>query len=278
MEIAKLSLPEMSLKAALENYSHIELTEDEFDNAILQAKVKKDLVIQEDERQKIIEQNRKNLLLTTSNFTYPQMMDYVKYRANVLHENKVFYKPFEIDDSNRQIVELLCMYFSRDQKFESFGNYSLNKGICLVGVPGVGKSWLMKLFNKNPRQCFYIRDCKDISLAYQDKEIGAQVIEDYSFPIKAAVNDKDVFYQTNIGVCFSDVGTEDLKSNFGNKANVIADILFNRYKNGVVGDLTHAETNLTSDQIEQFYGQRIRSRFAEMFNWIKIAGSDRRKR
>jgi hypothetical protein len=85
------------------------------------------------------------------------------------------------------------------------------------------------------------------------------------------------FLQPQIGVCFSDIGTEDIKNNFGNKTNVMADIIFNRYKNNVVGDLTHAETNLSANQIEEFYGQRIRSRFSEMFNWIVITGEDRRK-
>lgn len=274
-ELAKLSLPEVSIKAALESYSHIELTEDETDAAILQAKVKKELAIQDKERQKIIEQNRQNLLLISKGFSYDQMLSFIHYRANVLFDNKVFSKPFVIDEDNRFLIELLCMYFSRDVKFEQMGKYSLDKGLCLVGVPGVGKSWIMKLFNKNPRQCFYIRDCKDISLQYQDA--GVEVIEDYSLPFKAALNDKDVFLQPQIGVCFSDIGTEEIKNNYGNKTNVIGDILFNRYKNGIIGDLTHAETNLSVDQIEQFYGSRIRSRFSEMFNWIVMGGKDRRR-
>lgn len=259
----------------MENYSHIELTEDEIDYAILQAKVRKDAELQETERLNKIEENRKNLKMVSKDFSFEQMKLFIKHRATVLFENKVFTKPFVFDSSNAEIIELLCLYFSRDKKFEEIG-YSLEKGICLVGVPGVGKSWLMKLFMKNPRQCFYVRDCKQISLSYQD--IGASVIDDYSEPIKPAVNDSSVFLQPKVGVCFSDIGTEDSKNNYGNKVNVMADIIFNRYKNNVIGDLTHAETNLTADQIGDFYGARIRSRFAEMFNWIEIIGDDRRKK
>lgn len=265
----------MSVQELLESYSHIELTQEETDTAILQAKVKKDAALKEIEKLEIMERNRHNLKLVSKDFTFDQMMGFVNYRAGVLFDNKVFNKKFTIDESNQWIIELLCLYFSRDKKFEQLGDYSLDKGICLVGVPGVGKSWLMKLFMKNPRQCFYVRDCKQISLSYQ--EVGAAVIEDFSVPIKAAVNDNSVFLQPVVGVCFSDIGTEDIKNNFGNKTNVMADILFNRYKNNVIGDLTHAETNLSADQIEEFYGPRIRSRFAEMFNWIVVTGVDRRK-
>lgn len=63
----------------------------------------------------------------------------------------------------------------------------------------------------------------------------------------------------------------------GNKSNVMADIIFGRYKNGLVGDMTHGETNLSVVQIEEFYGPRIRSRFSEIFNWIVLTGKDRRK-
>jgi len=264
----------MSVKAALESYSHIELTQEETDSAILQAKVKKSIVLEDIKRQERIRQNREALMLVNKGFSFDQMFEYIKYRAKVLYENKVYTRPFEFDKSNKDIIELLCLYFANDPLFEKRG-FDLTKGICLVGVPGVGKSWLMKLFTKNPRNCFYIRDCKEISIAYQQN--GGSVIDEYSFPIKPAVNDSSVFYQQEIGICFSDVGTEDIKNNFGNKSNVLADIFFNRYKNNLPRILTHAETNLSAEQIGEFYGQRIRSRFAEMFNWIVVSGNDRRK-
>lgn len=257
------------------DYSHIELTEVELDEAIIDAKMKKEKRLELEKVQEVEQQNRKNMQLYTSEFNYEQMKGLAFYRAGMLFENKVFTQKFELDENNKAVFDLLCMYFSRDPRFEQMGNYSLSKGICLVGVPGVGKSWLMKIFNKNPRQCFYIRDCKEISLQYQKD--GMVVIEEYSKPIKAAYEDKDNFLKPHIGVCFSDLGTEDIKNNYGNKSNVVADILFERYKNNIIGDLTHGETNLTADQIEEFYGIRIRSRFSEMFNWIVLTGSDRRK-
>lgn len=261
-------------KEILEDYKEIDLTEDELDEAILDAKIKKERRIEAERIREREQENRRNFNLYTSDFSYEQMKGLALHRAGILYENKVFNRPFVLDSYNTPVFDLMCMYFSRDKRFEQMG-YSLHKGICLAGIPGAGKSWLMKIFNKNPRQCFYIRDCKEISLRYQKD--GMEIIEEFSHPIKAAVNDKDNYFKPQIGVCFSDLGTEDLKNSYGNKSNVIADILFERYKNNVIGDLTHGETNLTVPQIEDFYGARIRSRFSEMFNWIVLDGKDRRK-
>ena len=60
----QLSLPEISTKTALENYKHIELTEDEMDVAVLEAKIRKESILQSIENQKRIEENRKRRGLT----------------------------------------------------------------------------------------------------------------------------------------------------------------------------------------------------------------------
>ena len=266
----------------LEDYKHIELTEDELDDAILTAKMQKERRIEHDKSLALQHENRKRLALFASEFSYDQMKAYFTYRKNLLFQNGVFHKPFVIHKDNQEVIEMLLLYFSRDKKAESMG-IDLNKGICLAGVPGCGKSWLMKIFSKNPRQSFYIRDCNDLARDYQTK--GASVIDEYSLPIRAAVNDKDNFYKPLIGVCFSDLGVEKVKKSFGNESNVIAEIIFNRYKNAssspeyrsLVGDLTHIETNLTAEQIEEFYGSRIRSRLRETVNFIQLPGGDMRK-
>lgn len=212
--------------------------------------------------------------MTNTKFTYDQQYGLFLHRANALFESGTFSKRFLIDNDNREIIFLLCCYFTNDKRFEDAG-YDLNKGICLAGNPGRGKSWLMKIFGKNTRQSFYIRGCKEVSLRYQKE--GALVLEEFSNPIKAAYNDKDVFFQKEIGICFSDLGTEAVKKNFGNEVNVMEDILFERDRNNLRKDLTHMETNLNGDEIEAFYGIRIRSRIREMFNWIEVPGNDRRK-
>jgi hypothetical protein len=65
-----------------------------------------------------MEKNRQTLKLVSKDFSYEQMLGFVNYRAGVLLESKVFNRPFVIDSSNKGIIELLCLYFSRDKRFE----------------------------------------------------------------------------------------------------------------------------------------------------------------
>lgn len=138
----------------LEDYSHITLTEEELDEAILKAKIKKLKMYELEKIQEREQENRKRFNLYTDQFNYDQMRGLAMHRAMLLYDNNVFNKRFVIDDSNKDVFELLCLYFARDPRFEQFGPYSLDKGICIVGTPGVGKSWLMKIFSKNPGNLF----------------------------------------------------------------------------------------------------------------------------
>jgi DNA replication protein DnaC len=93
------------------------------------------------------------------------------------------------------------------------------------------------------------------------------------------LGDYRTFNQKRAGYCFDDLGTEETKSHFGNKINVMAEIILNRYDNKTAmgWEFTHVTTNLSADEIEQYYGSRVRSRFREMFNAITLNGNDRRK-
>lgn len=74
-----------------------------------------------------------------------------------------------------------------------------------------------------------------------------------------------------------DIGAEDVKNNFGNKTNVIGDILEARYVNNLLGIWFHGTTNMTTAQFGEFYGGRVTSRLREKTNFIELRGPDRRK-
>jgi DNA replication protein DnaC len=60
----------------------------------------------------------------------------------------------------------------------------------------------------------------------------------------------------------------------------MAEILLNRYDQFIsIGMLTHITSNLSSKEIENFYGNRVRSRMREMFNVVGFGGGvgDKRK-
>jgi DNA replication protein DnaC len=89
-------------------------------------------------------------------------------------------------------------------------------------------------------------------------------------------------YNTVPSICFDDLGTEieaGLKNHYGNKKNVIGDIILNHYDlNTSKIFRMHFTTNYNANQIEEFYGGRVRSRLREMCNLISLEGiNDKRK-
>ncbi len=183
-----------------------------------------------------------------------------------------FNRKFIVDDHNRSLFEKLSQYFTNSPEFE-VGNYSLNKGILIMGNVGVGKTDLMRFFQKNKKCCYRVVPCKDVASDYLT--CGEEFEGMYSKPTPRSINDATVFFQRANGFCFDDLGTESEKNNYGNKKNVMADLLLEIYEAKSYG-WVHITTNLTNTEIEDQYGSRVRSRLREMFNVFVLDGSDRR--
>lgn len=184
---------------------------------------------------------------------------------------------FEIDSNNEKLIIELAKYFTNDESFNK-GDYSLKKGIMLMGPVGTGKSWIMSFFQKNKKRCFTLKSCRDLAddyIVYKEETVSM-----YSSPLQKPLHDPSIFFQTEIGYCYDDLGTEmDIKNSFGNKKDVIADVLYAIYDKYVKKDFTkfHVTTNLNAEGLEQRYGSRIYSRLSEMFNVFVYDGKDRRK-
>lgn len=251
--------------------SNIELTEQEIKDAIEAAKIKKVIAIEKEQQASYNEYVEHEIR---------RPWDHEDLRTFVINRSRDIAIPFTADAQNDKIVTALSYYFTGNELFEKCGPkdknpWSLQKGLMLCGGVGTGKTTLMKAFNKNKRRCYTVVSCRHIASKYA--EMGADVLSEYSGQ-RFTVNSRDTFYQTEIGFCFDDLGTEESKKNYGNQANVMADILLNRYDNtSVPWYFTHATTNLTPEEIEQSYGTRVRSRLREMFNMIVMTGEDRRK-
>jgi hypothetical protein len=82
--------------------------------------------------------------------------------------------------------------------------------------------------------------------------------------------------------CFDDLGVEQNLKYFGNECNVMAEILLSRYDIFTTKKIqTHITTNLsaTEIEIENQYGNRVRSRLRELCNLIAYDrhSTDKRK-
>ncbi|TAG40622.1 MAG: AAA family ATPase [Cytophagia bacterium] len=167
-----------------------------------------------------------------------------------------------IDQENAQVINLLSHYFAGI-------DCQLNpmKGILLYGNIGTGKTTLMRLMQEAPHASFAIESAQEIINEYAAD--GVQVIEKYSRLIYNNNTASRYFGNREIGLCIDDIGTETEAANFGNRKNVVAEILSMRYAQ-LHGPTTHLTTNLTPAELKEAYGARIYDRLREMFNVVEF--------
>lgn len=188
---------------------------------------------------------------------------YKKFTAEEVKEAMVK-SGYIIDKDNEEIVWLLCLYFTQDERFDLEG-YDLSKGVVLFGGVGVGKTTLMKRFFKNQHQSFIMKMCREIEDEYAST--GDSVLTSYGYPRPAIMN-SDPFGHQVLGYCFDDIGTEPMGKYYGKQSNVMAEIILNRYDREVPFNQTHLTTNLTIEEIKERYGSRVTDRMRQMFNLI----------
>lgn len=207
-------------------------------------------------------------------FTYDSLHAFIfdKYNLAYLWDEKRIedlkkakLKPYYLDEYNQSIFEMLCQYFTGDPGFEMHDeDFSLDKGIMFFGDIGCGKTSMLKMFTVNSHKPFAIYSCRSIAQEYAKDGPGS--LDKYA-------SLQPCYPQQNYGIdllgrSYDDLGTEENKSNFGNKVNVMQDIFYKIYDSSLIGNF-HTTTNLTADEIGEYYGLRVRSRLNEMFNIIR---------
>lgn len=202
-----------------------------------------------------------------------QTYDYNKAFNWIEGKGKMMYgKNFALNQSDLPVLYKLLAYYLKDEKTANKYGLSIEKGILLTGPIGVGKTSLINIFKfflKNEDR-YIIKTCRDISFEFI--EDGYNVIHKYSRGISRQVAVKSF--------CFDDLGVESSLKYYGNECNVMAEILLSRYDLFVSQKIiTHVTTNLSASEIEEIYGNRIRSRMREMFNLISFEkdAPDKRK-
>jgi len=180
---------------------------------------------------------------------------------------------FAIQEDDKEILIKLLSYFLKDESVAEQMNINLTKGILLCGPIGVGKTSIMNLMRLfEPTQNRYImKSCRDVSFEFIKE--GFEIIHRYTHKS----------FQSNTHLpkhyCFDDLGTESSLKYYGNETNVMMEILLSRYDFFISRKLiTHITTNLSATEIEEIYGNRVRSRMREMFNLISYNQTSKDKR
>lgn len=193
-------------------------------------------------------------------FNYGKTMNFLLEQGK-----KKYGQQFRIDKEDLPVINRLVMYAAHvEDCCENFG-IDLNKGILLTGPIGCGKTSWMQLIQllMFPEQKYQVKSSRDI--AFEFNRDGYDVINNYG--------------KRNRRLCLDDIGVEQNIKFFGNECNTIAEILLQRYElHQHQGIITHATTNLSASQLEQLYGNRVRSRLRSMFNLISFPAEAKDKR
>lgn len=242
------------------------MTEEEIHAAIYEAKKKKAAKINESKYWESIKKPIEKLQLTAE-----QLQEQAIKTA--LAKNP----KFKNDEHFSKVLWSLSLYFANDTRFEALNEFfSLRKGVALFGNIGCGKTTILNLFTENPKMSFSVIPCKNIAEDFQRS--GIDSIASFK-SLKVQSLRVDPFGHKEFGTVFDDLGTEETKKNFGNSVNVMSSIILDRYNNQDTWTGTHFTTNLNGQEIEEFYGSRVKSRISEMFNIIKFSSEapDRRQ-
>jgi len=219
----------------------------------------------------------------TIHYDFPKMLHYLSIKGKILFGEK-----FKIYEEDHPVIYQLCLYFIKDKDSCAKFNIDINKGLLLSGPVGCGKTTLMKLLRHLVPHCrpYELIPTRNIVFAFNN--IGYSIIEQYG---------------NNHFFCFDDLGVEPEGKHYGKDCNVMGEILLSRYErflkyrplkrrplsgvegSGVEGSgaegsrgITHITTNLNAEEIEDRYGNRVRSRLREMVNVIGFDKNTKDKR
>ena len=192
-------------------------------------------------------------------YDFPKILIYLEAKGKILFGNK-----FRIYEEDKDFLYLLSNYFIKDEeKCQSLG-LDIRKGLLISGPVGCGKTSLMKLF---PHIVPFEKKYETIAtrnIVFAFNNIGFKTIEDYG---------NSGFY------CFDDLGVEPTGRFYAQECNVMGEILLSRYEFFLKHKVKiHATTNLDSEEIEERYGPRVRSRMRSMFNLVAFDQKTKDKR
>ena len=199
----------------------------------------------------------------TVHYDFNKIKTYLNIKGHSL-----FGKNFKIYKEDEPLIFKLCCYFIQDHYSCAQMGIDTNKGILLSGPVGCGKTSLMKLLpHLAPHKTNY-EMVPTRNIVFNFNALGFEVIEQYS--------------ETK-NYCFDDVGIEPTGKHFGADCNVMGEILLSRYDLFCHPErsrrvLTHITTNLNAQELEERYGNRVRSRMRQLFNLVTFESNSKDKR
>jgi len=192
-------------------------------------------------------------------YDFQKMLEYLEIKG------KLLFREFKIYPEDEALLFKLCNYIIADiEQCEKF-QMDPKKGLLISGPVGCGKTSILKLLRHLvPHQKAY-QVIPSRNIVFSFNHLGFKTIEDYG----------------NSGyLCMDDLGVEPMGRYYGQECNVIGEILLSRYELFLNHNVrTHASTNLIAEELEERYGNRVRSRMRKLFNLVDFDknSADKRK-
>lgn len=142
--------------------------------------------------------------------------------------------------------------------------YKSNKGGLFTGARGIGKTLNMDIYCKlatdilkTPCEAF---ETTEIEINY--KTFGSGFLERIAkLPV----------------LIINDIGIESDLNDFGTHRNIVADLLFIRYREfQMSGKRTFCTSNFNINSLNERYGKKLADRFKEMFEYVELKGESKR--
>lgn len=163
------------------------------------------------------------------------------------------------NEATRPLIQTICFFLSEDPRFETELKYEAKKGLLLRGVSGLGKTFLLKCLQHNPRNPIQIVSMLDIADA-----------------VRADGDYELLPYGSKLYL--DDVGSEEATVNhYGTRINWFKNFLELYYLKSTAYNRLIISTNNNFSELEEKYGFRVRDRIREMFNVIDVQGKSMRK-
>lgn len=152
------------------------------------------------------------------------------------------------------------------------------KGLLILGTVGTGKTLSMQVMRKIFGG-FAIAESRYIVRDFFATTPNTLVIDKYGRESFKRTPAGMFDYTKPIDYCFEDFGLESINVKvYGNVANIMEEIIHDRYEMFLKhGMMTYATSNLDTEQIKKYYGERTSDRLRQMMNVIELTGESLRK-
>jgi len=210
------------------------------------------------------------IINNTVHYDFEKIKTYLNIKGHSL-----FGKSFKIYKEDEPLIFKLCCYFIQDHYSCAQIGIDTNKGILLSGPVGCGKTSLMMLLQHLAPHKTNYELIPTRNIVFNFNASGFEVLEKYN--------------ETK-NYCFDDLGVEPTGCHYSKECNVLGEILLSRYdlfiklnpnnQQPITNNhsKTHITTNLNAQELENRYGNRVRSRLKSMFNLISFDSNSKDKR